>query len=44
MATFKWWDDVWLNEAFANILMYFAMDHIRPEFNVVIVDFFQKSW
>lgn len=35
MATFKWWDNVWLNEAFANTLMYFAMNSIRPEFKVV---------
>lgn len=34
MATLKWWDNVWLNEAFANTLMYFAMDHIKPEFHV----------
>lgn len=35
MATFKWWDNVWLNEAFANSLMYLAMNHIKPEFNVL---------
>lgn len=34
MATLKWWDNVWLNEAFANTLMYFAMDYIKPEFHV----------
>lgn len=34
MATLKWWDNVWLNEAFANTLMYFAMDHIKPDFHV----------
>ena len=34
-ATLKWWDNLWMNEAFANTLMYFAMDHIRPEFRVV---------
>ena len=35
IATLKWWDNLWMNEAFANTLMYFAMDHIRPEFKVV---------
>ena len=35
MATLKWWDNVWLNEALAKTLMYFAMDHIKPEFKVV---------
>ncbi len=34
MATFDWWNNVWLNEAFANTLMYFAMDQLRPEFKV----------
>ena len=34
MATLKWWDNVWLNEAFANTLMYFAMDYLKPEFKV----------
>ncbi|KAK3095719.1 hypothetical protein FSP39_018048 [Pinctada imbricata] len=34
MVTMKWWDDLWLNEGFASLLMYFAMDHIFPEWNV----------
>ena len=35
MATMKWWDDLWLNEGFANTLMYFALDDIYPEWKVV---------
>ena len=35
MVTMKWWDDLWLNEGFASLLMYFAMDAIYPEWNVV---------
>lgn len=31
----EWWDDLWLNEGFASLLMYFAMDAIYPEWNVV---------
>ncbi|XP_041356333.1 glutamyl aminopeptidase-like [Gigantopelta aegis] len=34
MVTMKWWDDLWLNEGFASILMYFAMDNTYPEWNV----------
>ncbi|XP_050397180.1 glutamyl aminopeptidase [Patella vulgata] len=34
MVTMKWWDDLWLNEGFASILMYFGMNAIYPEWNV----------
>ena len=37
MATMRWWDDLWLNEGFASSLMYIAMDHVYPEWNVVSV-------
>ena len=33
--TMKWWDDLWLNEGFASTLMYFAMDHVNPDWRVV---------
>lgn len=33
MATMKWWDDLWLNEGFASILMYFGINHIYPEWD-----------
>ena len=35
MVTMKWWDDLWLNEGFASTLMYFAMDHVNPDWRVV---------
>ena len=35
MVTMKWWDDLWLNEGFASTLMYFAMDHVNPDWKVV---------
>ena len=35
MATMRWWDDLWLNEGFANTLMYFALDSIYETWNVV---------
>ena len=35
MVTMKWWSDLWLNEGFASILMYFGMDNGYPGWNVV---------
>ncbi|ESO98455.1 hypothetical protein LOTGIDRAFT_174264 [Lottia gigantea] len=35
MVTMKWWDDLWLNEGFASILMYFGMNAVYPEWNVL---------
>jgi aminopeptidase N len=34
MVTMKWWDDLWLNEGFANTLMYFALNDINPKWSV----------
>ncbi|KAH9509723.1 hypothetical protein Btru_044338 [Bulinus truncatus] len=34
MVTMTWWDDLWLNEGFASLLMYLAMDHAYPHWNV----------
>jgi len=33
LVTMKWWDDLWLNESFANMMEYAAVDHIFPEWN-----------
>jgi len=35
MVTMAWWDDLWLNEGFANTLMYFAVDSAYPKWKVV---------
>ena len=43
MVTMKWWDDLWLNEGFANTLMYFALDDINPKWNVVSYTFSMGS-
>ena len=37
MVTMRWWDDLWLNEGFANTLMYFALDAIYEPWKVVSI-------
>lgn len=34
LVTMEWWDDLWLNESFANIMEYAAIDALFPEWNV----------
>ena len=41
LVTMKWWDELWLNESFANMMEYVAVDAIRPEWN--IWELFQTS-
>lgn len=31
LVTMKWWDDLWLNESFATIMEYVAVDALYPE-------------
>lgn len=30
-VTMKWWDDLWLNEAFADFMSYYCIDNIKDQ-------------
>ena len=34
LVTMQWWDDLWLNESFASVMEYYAVDDIYPEFKI----------
>ncbi len=34
LVTMDWWDDLWLNESFASVMEYFAVDYIHPEYKI----------
>jgi aminopeptidase N len=34
LVTMAWWDDLWLNEGFANWMQTFAADSLHPEWNI----------
>ena len=34
LVTMNWWDDLWLNESFANMMEYVAVDAIEPDWHV----------
>jgi aminopeptidase N len=34
LVTMKWWDDLWLNESFANMMEYQAVDAMFPDWHV----------
>ncbi|WP_156286642.1 M1 family metallopeptidase [Oceanivirga salmonicida] len=35
LVTMKWWDDLWLNESFANMMEYVSIDAIEPTWNIM---------
>lgn len=34
LVTMKWWNNLWLNESFANLMEYVAVDALHPEWNI----------
>ena len=34
LVTMKWWDDLWLNESFANMMEYVCVNAIEPTWNI----------
>lgn len=34
LVTMKWWDDLWLNESFANMMEYAPLAELYPEWNI----------
>ncbi|MBR0460424.1 M1 family metallopeptidase [Candidatus Saccharibacteria bacterium] len=34
LVTMRWWDDLWLNESFANVIEYYATNAIHPEYHI----------
>lgn len=36
LVTMKWWDDLWLNESFATLMEYLAIDAIYPEWEIML--------
>lgn len=36
LVTMQWWDDLWLNESFATLMEYIAVDALFPEWDIML--------
>lgn len=36
LVTMEWWNDLWLNESFANLMEYIAVNAIYPEWDIML--------
>lgn len=36
LVTMQWWDDLWLNESFATLMEYIAVDDLFPEWDIML--------
>jgi aminopeptidase N len=34
LVTMRWWDDLWLNESFANMMEYLVVENLYPDWNI----------
>jgi aminopeptidase N len=41
-VTMKWWDDLWLNESFADFIAYYCLENIKDK--VKTIDTFNSGW
>jgi aminopeptidase N len=43
LVTMRWWNDLWLNESFANYMEYLAPDQLRPEWDLMAQYFDEET-